>query len=66
MIIVGAVSCFFGKRLFRLALALAGFAIGYYFVAELLQGQTEILMIAGSIVGGLIGAAIFYSLYKFN
>jgi hypothetical protein len=66
LIAVGAVTCFFGKKLFRIGMALAGFAIGYYFGAELLVGQTEILIIAISIVTGIIGAVIFYSLYKFN
>jgi hypothetical protein len=61
----GLLGCFFGKRLYRIVLALAGFIVGFYVASGLLVGQSDVIIIIASIVAGLIGAFIFWSLYKF-
>jgi hypothetical protein len=62
--VFGLVGCFFGKQMYRVVLALTGFIIGYYGTSGLLQGQSDVIVIIASIVAGLIGAFIFWSLYK--
>jgi hypothetical protein len=61
LIAVGIVACFFGKRLYRVVLALIGFVIGFHAAAELLGSQPDRARIAGAVLAG----AAFYLLYKF-
>ncbi|MCB9453453.1 MAG: DUF4203 domain-containing protein [Anaerolineaceae bacterium] len=62
-LIIGLVSCFFGFRLFRVILVLAGFLGGFWLgVALIGNGQQTVAIIVG-LVGGIIGAIIFYFLY---
>lgn len=65
LLIVGLLTCFFGKRLYRIILALSGFVVGYFATSGALLGQSEIVVILVSVVVGLVLAAIFWSLYKF-
>ncbi|NQT87569.1 DUF4203 domain-containing protein [bacterium] len=64
--VIGLLHCFFGYRLFRLFLALTGFAIGGFMGAavahELTDGQTW-MIVASGIGGGVVGAAAFYILH---
>lgn len=65
-IVLAAVWCFFGYRIFRFVLGLLGFilgavaagAIGY----ELSEGR-ELIAIASAVVGGLLGAGVMFVLY---
>jgi hypothetical protein len=64
-VVVGAVSCFFGWRIYRIVLALSGFVLGYYAASGVLVGQSDLVQIGGAIVVGLIVAFIFWTFYKF-
>lgn len=61
---VGLLMCFFGVRLYRIMLALAGFVTGYVLVSGLLASQGPPVQIIGAIIAGVILAFIFWSLYK--
>ncbi|MEZ4669709.1 MAG: DUF4203 domain-containing protein [Anaerolineae bacterium] len=63
--VVGLVACFFGKRLYRVVLALAGFVVGYYAASAALVSQSDVIQIVGAIVAGLVLAFVFWSLYRF-
>ena len=65
LLVVGLIACFFGKRLYRIVLALSGFVVGYYGASAVLVGQTDTIQIVGAIVVGLIVALIFWLLYRF-
>ncbi len=65
LLVIGLIACFFGKRLYRLVLALSGFAVGYYAASAALVQQTDIIQIVGAVIAGLVVAFIFWSLYKF-
>lgn len=64
-LVVGLIACFFGKRLYRVVLALTGFGVGYYAASAALVSQSDVIQIVGAIIAGLIVAVIFWSLYKF-
>ncbi len=67
-ILVGAVQCFFGYRIFKIILGLTGFllgaalggAIGYSIWPQ------EVAALAAGLVGGIIGAAVLVALYFFG
>lgn len=66
-ILLGLVVCFFGYRLVRAVLALAGFAVGAIVGLTAVAaipgtGQLAVLIAAG--VGGIIGAVLSAALYK--
>ncbi len=65
-LVVGLIACFFGSRFYRIVLALSGFVAGYHIVSGLLVGQPETSQIIGAIVGGIIGAVLFWTFYKFS
>jgi len=58
LIAVGIVACFFGKRLYRVVLALIGFVIGFHAAAELLGSQPDRARIAGILFGLGMGLAL--------
>jgi hypothetical protein len=64
LLLGGAVSCFYGYRLFRIVLAIFGFVIGALIWSSFLpmsSGTWTILAVA--LVGGLIGAGILFAAY---
>lgn len=65
-ILVGVLSCFYGYRLFKVVLALWGFAIGAALAAAAAMTMTEndVAVLVAGIVGGLIGASIFAVAFK--
>lgn len=64
--IFGLIACFWGYRLFKGVLGIAGFILGAYFgwtlTASYMGGSGVVPVIAG-FAGGLIGGAVFVSLY---
>jgi hypothetical protein len=64
--VMGLLNCFFGYKLFKLMLALAGFAVGGFMAAavaqQLTEGQTWMIL-AAAVGGGVVGAAAFYVLH---
>lgn len=65
MVLLGAVQCFLGYRIFKVILGLTGFFIG-----GLLAGsagydvsQQELVALLAGLVGGIIGAAVLVGLY---
>lgn len=65
LLVIGLIVCFFGKRIYRIALALSGFVAGYYAVSAALVGQSDVVQIVGALIAGLVVAFVFWSLYKF-
>lgn len=65
LLVIGLIACFFGRRLYRLVLALSGFVAGYYLVSGLLVEQGDTVQIIGAIIGGLIVGFLFWSFYQF-
>lgn len=65
-IAIGIVFCFFGYRVFRIVLAVLGFAIGatvaWTAVAQYYSQEFWILVLSG-LVGGLIGAVLLVLVY---
>jgi hypothetical protein len=63
ILIGGIVACFFGYRLFRIVLALAGFILGGFAASSIFGVGDTGPMIIAFLVGGLIGAAILFAAY---
>jgi hypothetical protein len=63
LLLGGIVSCFFGYRLFRIVLAVAGFIVGAAAASSVFGVSDTGPMIFAAIVGGLVGAAILYAAY---
>jgi Domain of unknown function (DUF4203) len=69
MLVAGLIVCFFGYRLLRLTLGLAGFCVGLALglaVAGLVPGISQLLTIVLGIVCGVLGAVLATVLYKFG
>jgi hypothetical protein len=69
LLVAGLVVCFFGYRLLRFTLGLAGFCVGLALglaVAGLIPGISRVLTIIIGIVGGRLGAVLATVLYKFG
>ncbi len=64
-LVVGAIECFLGYRLFKVVIALTGFLIGGLISASLgyTMSNQELCSLLYGILGGLIGAALLYILY---
>jgi hypothetical protein len=63
LIVGGVVSCFYGYRLFRIVLAIAGFIFGAALASSLFGASDNNLMVGAAIVGGLIGAGLLFAAY---
>ena len=59
----GLLSCFAGYRVFRTVLGFFGFVIGALLTSSLMGTEQTLWMIAGAIVGGIIGALIMVAAY---
>jgi hypothetical protein len=68
VVLLGLLICFFGYRIFRFVLAVAGFVIGASFVAgfgfTLTDGKDILVILIAGIAGGLIAGALFLFLYS--
>lgn len=65
-VVAGLFECFFGYRLFRFILGVAGFVVAAVFFGSLgyeLSGGSEPVSIISGLLGGVLGACIFYYLY---
>ncbi len=64
-ILVGAIGCFLGYRIFKIILGLTGFFLGGAFAGSIgyaFSGEEGLAVLSG-IVGGAIGAALLVALY---
>ena len=69
LLIAGFIICFFGYRLLRLTLGLAGFGVGLalgLLIAGLIPGTSQVLTIILGIVFGVLGSILAAALYKFG
>jgi len=69
LLAAGFVVCFFGYRLLRLTLGLAGFGVGLalgLLIAGLIAGVSQVLTIVLAIAFGILGAILATALYKFG
>lgn len=57
-IIVGILALLFGRRLFWLVVAVAGFVFGLTLTQQFLAGQPEWMMLLIALIGGLLGAVL--------
>jgi hypothetical protein len=57
------VVCFFGRRLFRVSLAIVGFVIGAGAASSVFGVTDRMPMMIAGLVGGFIGAGILYAAY---
>ena len=64
-IVVGAVECFFGYRIFKVILGLIGFLIGGGVAGAIgyAVSEQEIVALLAGLVGGAIGAALMVALF---
>jgi len=63
LILGGTVACFFGYRLFRIVLAIAGFILGAMLASSLFGASDTTLMLGAAAVGGLVGAGLLFTAY---
>jgi len=67
VVLLGLLICFFGYRMLRFVLAIAGFIIGASFVAgfgfTLTDGKEILVILIAAVAGGLIVGALFLFLY---
>ncbi len=64
-IVLGAIQCFFGYRIFKFVLGFTGFILGGVLagaIAFSLSGEELVALLAG-LVGGLVGAGLLAALY---
>ncbi len=69
LLIAGFLVCFFGYRLLRLTIGLAGFGVGLasgLTIAGLIPGTSQVLTIILGIVCGILGAVLATALYRFG
>jgi len=59
----GVISCFAGYRVFRIVLGIYGFILGALFTSSAMGTEHTVWMIAGSLVGGVVGALILIAAY---
>lgn len=62
LIPIGALLLFYGYKLFKFFIAFTGFIFGFGFGAAIVAVSDQIVFIG--ILGGILGALIFYGLYK--
>ncbi len=65
-VLAGLFECFFGYRLFRFILGVAGFVAAAVFFGSLgyeLSGGSEPVSIIAGLLGGILGACLFFYLY---
>jgi len=63
LLIGGVISCFFGYRLFRIVLTIAGFILGAAMASSIFGVSDTGPMLAAAIIGGLVGAALLFAAY---
>jgi len=63
LLVGGLVVCFFGRRLFRVSLAIVGFVIGAGAASSVFGVSDRMPMMMAGLVGGLVGAGILYAAY---
>jgi hypothetical protein len=63
LLLGGIVVCFFGYRMFRLALAIIGFILGVFLASSVFGPSDTAWMIGAAVVGGLVGAGVFTAAY---
>jgi len=63
LLLGGTVACFFGYRMFRLVLAIAGFILGAAIASSVFGASDTGPMVIAATVGGLLGAGILVAAY---
>jgi uncharacterized protein DUF4203 len=63
LLLGGVIVCFFGRRMFRVSLAIVGFVIGAGAASSVFGVSDRLPMMIAGIVVGLIGAGILYAAY---
>jgi hypothetical protein len=63
LLLGGLIVCFFGRKLFRVSLAIVGFVIGAGAASSIFGISDRLPMMIAGLVGGFIGAGILYAAY---
>ncbi len=69
LLVAGFVVCFFGYRLLRLTLALAGFGVGLVLglaLSGLIHGSSQVFSLVVGLICGILGAVLATLVYKFG
>jgi len=61
----GILLLFLGRKLFWLFVAVVGFLVGLTYISQILPGQTETVILAVSLIAGLLGALLAVLMQKF-
>ena len=59
----GVISCFFGYRLFRVVLAIAGFVVGAFLASSFVAASNHTALLVAALAGGLCGAGLLVAAY---
>lgn len=57
-LLLGIVLLFFGRTLYWIFVAVAGFLVGFELAAQFLVGRPESLQLLAAVAGGLLGAIL--------
>jgi hypothetical protein len=63
LLIVGAIACFAGYRLFRMVLAIYGFIAGAMLASSMMASSNTVGMVLAALAGGVIGALVLFFAY---
>ena len=63
LLLGGIIACFYGYRLFRTVLAIAGFLLGAFAASSIFGVSDTGPMLVAALVGGLIGAGVLFAAY---
>jgi len=63
LVVGGLLACFAGYRLFRVVLGLYGFIFGAAITTSLMGATNTVALVAGALVGGLVGAVLMVAAY---
>ena len=63
LLVGGIIACFFGYRLFRIVLGIAGLILGALVASSLFASSDHGVMVAAAIVGGVLGASVLIAAY---
>jgi hypothetical protein len=63
LLVGGAVACFAGYRFFKIVLGIYGFILGAMLASSVMGVNNSLAMIAGALVGGVVGSVILVMAY---
>jgi hypothetical protein len=64
-IVLGAIECFFGYRIFKIILGITGFLVGAFLgvILASASSQSQVIVLLAGLVGGIVGAVLAVVFY---